>query len=60
MKLGVVRKGWKLLSVMSVKVEPASLNCGKLPYFAPSVVTADGKTVIKRGGWRGGRRWLSD
>lgn len=60
MKLGQVRKGWKLLSVLSVKVEPARFNTGKLPYFEPSELSPDGKTVVKPGGWRGGTRWLSE
>ncbi len=56
-KLGVVRKGWKLLRVLSVSVEPAKFHKGKLPYFEPSVLGPDGKTVVQPGGWRGGTRW---
>lgn len=66
-----VVKGWKLLRVMSakvepakfylralhVKVEPAKFYRGRLPYFEPSILGPDGKTVVQPGGWRGGAYW---
>ena len=51
-KLGVVKRGWRLESVLSVKVEPASLFKGKLPKFVPTSETSPG-------GWRGGEKWQS-
>jgi hypothetical protein len=55
-KLGVVKKGWRLDAILSVKVEPARFDQGKLPYFAASVTGASG-SVITPGGWRGGDKW---
>ena len=60
MKLNSVRKGWRLLRVLSVRVEPAKLYRGRLPYFEPTVLGEDGKTVERAGGWRGGDKWLSN
>ena len=57
MKLGVVRRGWKLLRVLSVRVEPAKFDSGRLPFFEPTKL--EGQTVTAPGGWRGGERWPS-
>lgn len=59
MKLGTVRKGWSLQTVLSVRVEAARFNKGKLTYFEPSVMGANG-VVTTAGGWRGGAEWPSN
>ena len=57
-KLNTVRNGWRLDSVLSVKVDGPSFSTGKLPVFVPSVVGGD-QTVTTPGGWRGGEKWQS-
>lgn len=52
MRLKSVRNGWRLDSVLSVSVAPASFFSGKLPYFKASSDTVPG-------GWRGGDKWLA-
>jgi len=55
-KLKVVRKGWRLDSVLSIRTEGAKFFTGKIPYFEASQTEPSG-AVITPGGWRGGERW---
>lgn len=58
-KLKVVKKGWRLDAVLTVKVAGAAFLKGRLPRFEPSVTGKNGEVTV-HGGWRGGDSWLSN